>query len=273
MLKSLVAAGMLLATVSIFAPAQQPRGTASQQTTSSTPSDFVEGNLKFHRSSTGFMQVVDTTTNQNAGTIIFPPGGAPMFVPMPGYDIKTAYEKHMSEAASGAAQTPVENKGKNPNTGGPQVPSPSSGFDAASQTVTLSDGRSVTFLDSENLKVQMPDAAGTQTYDLHYHKTSGGQFAQVWARGEVGHTGMGSGMGGPLSGGVTITAESMNGMPGGKLYDTLEGGNLASTASVGSRIKPIIDVVREAVDIAKPVQPKLADTKVVKTLLNNNLVR
>jgi len=55
---------------------------------SSNAGDFTEGNLKFHRVGTGFFQVVDTTKNQRAGTVILPPYGAPVYAPMPGYDLK-----------------------------------------------------------------------------------------------------------------------------------------------------------------------------------------
>jgi hypothetical protein len=242
---------------------------------SSDAADFVEGNLKFHRVGSGFIQVTDTAKNQAAGTIILQAGGAPMFAPLPGYDIKTAYEKHMGGGAAEPAQAanPAKEESPNPGITQPPAPAPTTGFDAASKTVTLSGGRAVTFVDNDNLKVQIPGTAGTKTYDLHYHGTSGGQLAQVWARSEQGRTGMGSGMKGPLAGGVTITAEPADGMPGGKLYDTLEGGNLASAASLRPRLQPIVDAVKEAAELVKPIQPKLADTKVVKTLLNNNLVQ
>lgn len=276
MLRKMLAAGSLLAALSVYALAQQPRGKASPRTTSTDTGDFTEGNLKFHRVAMNFLQVTDTEKNQAAGTVILQQGGAPMFAPMPGYDIKSAYEKHMNGgAAAAAAAAPGAAKEESPTTAGTPAPAPTAAatFDAASKTASLSGGRSVTFVDGDNLKVEIPGAAGAQTYDLHYHKTSGGQFAQVLARGEMGHTGMGSGMKGPFSGGVTITLEGANGMPGGKLYDTLEGGNMASGPAVSTRIKPILDAVREAVDLAKPTQPKLADEKVVKTLLDNNLVR
>lgn len=264
------AAVFAVAAFSLSAHAQKTRGTTSPDT-----GDFTEGNLKFHRVG-GFIQVTDTATNLSAGTVIVQQGGGLMFVPMPGYDIKSAYEKHISGGASATPPSAGAGKEGTPNGKANQAPpaaAPSTGFDAASKSVTLSGGRIVAFVDNENLKVQIPGTAGIQTYDVHYHGTSGGQFAQVLARHEVGHTGMGSGMKGPLAGGVTITAESSDGMPGGKLYDTLEGGNLASAASLRPRLQPIIDAVKEAAEVVKPVQPKLAETKVVKTLLNNNLVR
>jgi hypothetical protein len=103
MLRKMLAAGSLLAAFSVFGPAQQPRGMASQRTASADTGDFTEGNLKFHRVG-GFIQVTDTEKNQAAGTVILNAGGAPMFAPLPGYDIKSAYEKHMNGGASAAVQ-------------------------------------------------------------------------------------------------------------------------------------------------------------------------
>jgi hypothetical protein len=263
---------VVLAMAALSAPvhAQRSSGAASAST-----ADFTEGNLKFHRVAS-FIQVTDTTKNQVAGTIIVQQDGALMYAPMPGYDIKAAYEKHMAGGTPAAVPAASAAKPESPSTNAGQTPAaaaPAGGFDAATKAVTFADGRVVTFVDEENLKVQIPGTAGAQTYDLHYHGTSGGQMAQVWARSEMGNTGMGSGVKGPLSGGVTISLESANGLPGGKLYDTLEGGNLASGASLRPRLQPIVDAVREASEVVKPIQPKLADSKVVKTLLNNNLVR
>lgn len=264
----IAAASVAVAVLSLSAFTQQLRGTSSSDT-----GDFTEGNLKFHRGG-GFIQVSDTEKKAVAGTIIVQPGGALMFAPMPGYDIKSAYEKHMSGVASAAEPTATAAKEESTNGSSAQRPSPATGFDAASKTVTLSGGRSVTFTDSENAVVRIPNAGGVQAYDLHYHKASAGSFAQVLARHEVGRTGMGSGMAGPLAGGVTITAESAgDGLPSGKIYDTLEGGNLASRESLRPRVQPIMDALKEASEVVKPIEPKLAEAKVVKTLLNNNLVQ
>jgi hypothetical protein len=90
MQRNMLAAGSLLAAFSVFAPAQQPRGMASQRTASADTGDFSEGNLKFHRVGSGFYQVTDTEKNQAAGTVILQAGGAPMFAPLPGYDILDA---------------------------------------------------------------------------------------------------------------------------------------------------------------------------------------
>ncbi len=260
MLRNMLAAGSLLAAFSVFAPAQQPRGTANQQTASGD--DFTEGNLKFHRSSTGFMQVLDTAKNQNAGTVILPPGGAPVFAPMPGYDIKSAYEKHMNGgSASAAAQTDGPKKDDPPLT----QTTAAAGFDAASKTVTLSDGRSVTFVDDDILKVQMPGPAGTKAYELHFHKAGAGSFMKEWAHREQGR--VGGSLGG---GGVTISLQSQNGMPGGEVYDTAKGTVYGNSGL--AQAKAVTAAVREAVDIVKnSMQPDLSKLNVVKSLLSNNL--
>ena len=106
---ALALAGFAAATLAFSVAAQQPRGNAAQQAAASDTGDFTEGNLKFHHSSSGFMTVVDTEKNQSAGTVIFPPGGAPVFAPMPGYDIKAAYEKHMRGSGASQATTATMN--------------------------------------------------------------------------------------------------------------------------------------------------------------------
>lgn len=265
----MLAAGMLLAAFSFSATAQPARGKA----TTADTDDFTEGNLKFHRAASGFIQVVDTEKNQNAGTVIFPPGGAPVFAPMPGYDIKTAYEKHKNGAGASTAATPSSiGKDETADLQPPSPPSPAAGYDAASNTVTLSGGRSVKFIDKDNAEVVLPGPAGNQTYDLHYHKASAGGFGKGLARYGRGGYGAGSGIAGPLSGGVEITLASINGMPGGKLYDTSDGAS-RGMRDASTRIKPIVDAVREASDIAKTTHPDIPTEDVVKTLLNNNLVR
>jgi hypothetical protein len=255
----------------------QTRGAASSQSASSTPSDFTEGNLKFHRTTSGFMQVVDTTKNENAGTVIFPPNSAPVFAPMPGYDIKSAYEKHMNGGAS-AAQPASATKEATPATSvsaaapTSAVPAPTStgtaptaGFDAASKTVTLSEGRAVTFTDTDNLKVQMPGPAGTKSYALHFHKASTGGVMKEWAHREQGR--VGGSLGG---GGVTISLESQNGMPGGEVYDTAGGAAFGNSGLAQAKV--VIAAVREATDLAKSKgATDLANLNVVKSLLSNNL--
>jgi hypothetical protein len=255
------AAILAVASLSLSAYAQRPRGAASADT-----GDFTEGNLKFHRVG-GFIQVTDKEKNQSAGTIIFPPGGAPTFAPMPGYDIKSAYEKHMSGGASPAppASTSKQESPSPSATPSPVAPSTAPGFDAASKTVTLSEGRTVTFTDNDNLKLQMPGPAGPKNYALHFHKASAGGFAKGWAGREQGR--VGGSLGG---GGVTISLESQGGLPGGEVYDTAKGAAFGNSGL--EQAKTVIAAVREAVEVAKNnSQPDLAKLNVVKSLLSNNL--
>jgi hypothetical protein len=216
--------------------------------------------LKFH-STGGFIQVTDIAKNQSAGTIILPPNQPPVFAAMPGYDaqIKAAYEKYSKGDTGESAKTAEP---------APATPAPgstlSTGFDAASKTVTLPDGRAVTFLDNDNLKVQMPGPAGTKTYDLHYHGKSAGGVFKTWADTEQGK--VGGSMGGS---GVTMALESQNGMPSGAVYDTARGVAFGNSGMV--QAKAITAAVREAADVVKAVQPNLAKLNVVKSLLSNNL--
>jgi hypothetical protein len=244
------ATALTLAAHSDFALAQQARG------------DSVVDGLKFHPVG-GSIQVVDVAKSQVAGTIILPPNHPPMIAAMPGYDarLKAAYEKYSHSDAGDAAQ-PGETAKTAPDTV-PLNPA-SQGFDAASKTVTLSGERSVTFVDNENLKVQMPGPAGTKTYELHFHGASAGSFIKSWAGREQ------SRIGGSLGGGgVTISLEGQKGMPGGEVYETAKGtvyGNSGFTQA-----KSITAAVREAADVVKTAQPDLAKLKVVKSLLSNNL--
>jgi len=265
MLKTMLAAGAILAAFCVSAYAQAAQGTASQQTNSAPTGDFTQDNLKFHRTSAGFMQVVDTVKSQNAGTVIFPPGAAPVFAPMPGYDIKSAYEKHMSGTDVATAKTASAAKEDTSADEGSPAAIPATSFDPASKTVNLPDGRAVTFVDNDNLKVQMPGAAGTKTYDLHFHKASAGGFIKGWAGREQ------SRVGGSLGGGgVTMSLESQDGMPGGEVYDTAKGTVYGNSGFVEA--KAVTATVREAVDVVKNgEQPDLAKLNVVKSLLSNNL--
>ena len=268
--KNMLAAGVLLAAFSFSASAQPARGKATNYDTG----DFTVGNLKFHRAGSGFIQVVDTAKNETAGTVIVTPGGAPVFAPMPGYDIKAAYEKHMNEASASTASSNSPSTGKDESAGAKPSPPPSAAasYDAASKTVSLSGGRSVKFIDNDNAEVSLPGAAGNQIYELHYHKASAGGFGKGLARYGRGGYGAGSGIAGPLSGGVEIDLAGTNGMPGGKLYDTSDGAS-RGMQDASTRIKPIIDAVREASEVAKTDNPDIPKQNVIRTLLNNNLVR
>lgn len=254
------AAGLAAIVFFIPASAQQTRGAASTQ----RPDAVVDG-LKFH-SVGGFVQIVDVANSQNAGTIILPPNQAPVFAAMPGYDarIKAAWEKY-SKGETGTTDKPAETSSS--TTAAPSNPvsasSNSPGFDASNKTLTMADGRTVSFVDDKNLTVKVPGIAGMQTYTLEYHGTGVRRLGKTMAttnRGYVGQSVFGTG--------VTITLESANGLPGGQLYDTADGANIP--APITSRIKPIIDAVREASDAVKADHPDLAKSQVVKSLLANN---
>lgn len=219
---------------------------------------MVDG-LKFHPTG-GFIQVVDVAKSQSAGTVILPPNQPPVFAAMPGYDarIKAAYEKYSHGSASDPA--PAETA----QTSAAPAPAAAAGFDAASKTVTLSDGTIVTFVDNDDLKVQMTGASGTKTYDLHFHKAGAGGFMKEWAGREQGR--VGGSLGG---GGVTISLEAQNGLPGGEVYDTAKGTVYGNSGFV--QAKAVTAAVREASDVVKTAQPDLARLNVVKSLLSNNL--
>jgi hypothetical protein len=263
------AAALAAVAFSVSASAQRARGYASQQA-GSAPADFTEGNLNFHRSSSGFMQVTDTAKNQSAGTVIFPPNQPPMFASMPGYDIKPAYEKHMNgggaPAAADAANAPKDDASNKQNA---VAPTPETGFNAATKTVTLSGARTVTFVDGDNLKVTVPGAGGDQVYDVTWEKGSVGKFFKSWAATNRGYGQQGSGAAGPAGGSFKIILEASNGMRGGVMYDSSIGvaeGNIAPSVT---RVQPVVTAVNDAVNEVKPVQPDLAKTHVVKAVLNN----
>lgn len=237
--------------------AQQTRGKANDT------GDFTEGNLRFHRVG-GFIQVTDIDKKQVAGTIIVQADGALMYAPMPGYDIKAAYEKHMN---GGGSEPPAANAANDAATNSsPAAVSATSkpGWDEASRTVTLSAGRHVTFTDNEHATVVIPGDYGTKAFQLEYHKASAGGFGRSLARYGSGGYGSGSGLGGPLSGSVEI---SENGM---KLYDTNDGTS-RGMRDKSTRIQPIVDAVQQASDVAKVAHPEIPNEPVVKTLLNNLL--
>jgi hypothetical protein len=273
MLRNMLAAGALLAAFSVFAPAQQPRGTASQQAPSADTGDFVQDGLKFHRMTPpGFTpstyMVTDTSTSNPAGEII-DRGGDRTFLAFAGYDkskLQTAWEKHMNAGGASAAVQSAST-GKEDALSAVQSPAAAAagtGFDAASKTVTLADGRAVTFVDGDNLRVQLPGPAGVKTYALRFHKAGAGGFMKGWAGREQGR--VGGSLGG---GGVTITLQSRNGMPGGEVYDTAKGAVYGNSGL--AQAKAVTAAVREAADVVNSAQPDLAKLNVVKSLLSNNL--
>jgi len=269
------AAGTLLAAFSFFAPAQQPRGTASQQSsaapaTATATDDFIAEGMKFHKvPGTGqyggpaVYQVVDVASSNPAGQMMVRADGSKTAMNYPGFDkskIEAAFNSHANDGTSESAVK--ENSATSPHS---TPASPAPGFDATTKTVVLSDGRAVTFTDSDNLKVQLPGPAGAKTYVLHFHKASAGGVMQGWAGRAQGR--VGGSLGG---GGVTISLESQGGMPGGEVYDTAKGTVYGNSGFV--QAKAVTATVREATEIAKSGgQPDLAKLNVVKSLLSNNL--
>jgi hypothetical protein len=82
---------------------------ARQASATFPSSDFIQNGFRFHRvPGGGAVQVLDDNNGQIAGTIIFPPGAAPMFTAMPPYNsgkIKAAYDKHMNGGGQQSAPT------------------------------------------------------------------------------------------------------------------------------------------------------------------------
>lgn len=253
--------GLSLLIVAASALAQSRPSHASAQSAAAAQGDAVVDGLKFHRAG-GFVQVVDVAKNQSAGTVILPPNQPPVFAAMPGYDaqLRAAYEKYSHGDTGPAAEAKASAK-----TPSEQSHPAGTGFDAASKTVTLSDGRAVTFVDNDTLRVEMPGPAGMKAYELQFHKASAGGFMKEWAHREQGR--VGGSLGG---GGVTISLEAQNGMPGGEVYDTAKGTVYGNSGFV--QAKGVTAAVREAVDVVKGSgQPDLAKLNVVKSLLSNNL--
>lgn len=250
----------------------QSRPSHAPAANSGPQGDAVIDGLKFHPVG-GFIQVVDIANSISAGTIIVTANSAPVFAAMPGYDarLRAAYTKYAGgdSAAAPPASDPATTAATSAGTPAPAAATATPiaaapAFDAASKTVTLSGGRSVTFLDDNKLTVQMPGPAGTKTYDLEYHGKSMGGFFKTMSdtnKGRVGGSVTGSG--------VAISLEAMNGIPGGPVYDTARG--IAFGNSGEAQAKLCTAAVREASTAVKPTQPKLANSTVVQSLLSNNL--
>lgn len=239
----------------------QSRGLlGATQGASADAGDFVQDGLKFHRVG-GFIQVVDIAKSQSAGTVIFPPNQPPMFAPMPGYDIESAYEKHVK----GGGTAVDTNAAANASPASSNVRSAAArvtdiGWNETSHIATLSGGRFVKLIDAENAEVTLPGPAGNKTYQLHFHAAGFGSFMKEWAHREQGR--VGGSLGG---GGVTITLAGDGGMPGGQVYDTA-GGTVYGSSGF-QQAKAVISTVDDAMQFA----PSLGEAKVVKSLLSNNL--
>jgi len=233
--------------------------------------DFVQDGFKFHRTTPAGIpnmpsvyMVTEISSSNSVGEIMVRPDGTRTSVGFGGFDkdkLEAAYLKHVggNTAAVSAAGT------------SPSSPAPAAGadaaapsFDAVTKTMSLPGRRSVTFTDDTHAEVRLPIASGIQTYQLEYHKGGGGRFMKSWAATEQGRTGA------SLSGsGVTISAAGPNGAPGGVIYDTARGAILPSEVE---RAKLVISAVHDASEAAKATgHPELAQEKVIKSLLANNL--
>jgi hypothetical protein len=273
MLKNMLAAGTLLAAFSFFAPAQQPRG-AVTSTATADGGDFVQDGLKFHKvPGTGqyggpaVYQIVDLASSNPAGQMMVRADGTKAVTSYPGYDqskIEAAFNSHANGGTSAAVATASAGKKNSSASANSTAAAPAPGFEAATKTVTLSDGRAVTFIDDKHAEVKMQAPAGTQVYELEYHKGGAGGIFKTWA--DTGQRKIGGSVGGS---GVTISVAAANGMPGGQIYDTARGVNMGSQVE---RVKLVISTVREAANVASSNgAPKLAQSTVIKSLLSNNL--
>lgn len=236
--------------------------------TAAATDDFTAGGMKFHKvPGTGqyggpaVYQVVDIASSNPAGQLMVRADGTKTTMSYPGFDkskIEAAFDGHANGGGAAAGEIASTDKAD------PRSAAPSTGFDAATKTVTLSDGRTVTFTDDKHAEVKMRAATGTQVYELEYHKGGAGGIFKTWA--DAGQHKVGGSAGGS---GVTISMAAANGMPGGLLYDTARGVNMGSQVE---RVKPIISTVREAANVASANgAPKLAQSTVIKSLLSNNL--
>jgi len=263
------AALLTVAAFSVFAYAQTARGTSSPAgPATAATDDFVADGMKFHKvPGTGqyggpaVYQVVDVASSNPAGQLMVRADGTKTTMSYPGFDkskIEAAFNGHANGGGATAGEIASTDKATSRSAAA------SAGFDAATKTVTLADGRAVTFIDDKHAEVKMHAAAGPQVYELEYHKGGGGGVLKTWAdtqQHKVGGSAGGSG--------VTISVAAANGMPGGQIYDTARGVNMGSQVE---RIKPLISTVREAANVATANgAPKLAQSAVIKSLLSNNL--
>lgn len=251
--------------------AQKQRGSAAAES-----GDFEQDGLRFHRANS-FIQVVDIAKNQPAGTIIIQPGGALMYAPFPGYDIKAAYEKHMNGGGSqqpsqAAANAPTQPAATSVSDAGATRTDTNKAWDADSKTATLSNGTTVTFTDKDHLQVKEAE----RTYWVETEKASGFGFAQTVAngqrnRGQSQGTGGIGGMPGSLAGkGIKITTEIETGGRAVKaeVFNSRKGSNrTVAAAQVG--LGAVVQDIKDAANIA-PVEVR--DTDVVKGATSLNVM-
>lgn len=251
---------LALLLVTIVSPGAQ----AFAQNSAADSGDFTQDGLKFHRTTPAgtpnmpsVFMITEISSSNSVGECMVRPDGSTTFVPFGGYDqskLESAYKNHVHAApdAGGA------------NTAATTAPAAANSFDAASDTVSLTDGRLVRFIDDTHAEVKLPGPAGVRTYELEYHKGGAGGFMRSYsdaARGRQGESFSGSG--------VKISIASANGMPGGEFYDTARGVN---TEGPIAKIQPIVTAVHDASDFVKTTnQAQLAQATVIRSLLANNL--
>jgi len=235
---SCVLATALAAVVVMPVKAQEPAAsrTAATPAKGQPGGDQVIDGLRFHPlPGGGFIQVFDG--KQNAGTIILPPNQPPMLSPLPGYGdrLKLAFEKYTAGSVQPAKNDTVAVA---PTNAGGSDPAATSGFDKATNTVTLPDGVRVTFVDDNTVKVS---GFHGQDFTLHHKGASGLGFVRSTviapAKGKVGGS-----IGG---GGVEIKQDGS----GRLVYDSSQGtayrGTLPLAKGVSQEVSDAVDQVRQ----------------------------
>jgi hypothetical protein len=153
-------------------------------------------------------------------------------------------------------------------TAGGNAPHP--GWDAASRTIMMPNGGSVTYIDNEHLRAVVPEFGGAKTvvqldYHAHALDVNGNQRSSFGSRITQPMT---RGVGGSLSGsGVTLSLVDANGQESRPFYDTAA--NLAGGSGPIAKAQPIIGFVLDALN--QPDVPKeVKDSTVHESLRKNN---
>ena len=252
------------------AAAQHTAPQAAPQAAASAEGDFTEGKLKFHHLVGGFIQVIDIEKNQAAGTVILPRGGAPVFAPMLGYDIKSAYEKHMN----GSAQQPAADAANAlPST---PAKATAAGWDAANNEATLPSGTAVTFTDKKHIHVVQ--ANGREYWIEHLGKSAWG-FAKTWASNQGGGRGAPQGTGGfggigssLLGEGIRITTKIDFGDGNPRIveaFNTRTGSN-RTVAAMQAQFASLVDDLKQAVATVPTDRTDITKSPVVTGVTHMN---
>jgi hypothetical protein len=146
---------------------------------------------------------------------------------------------------------------------------PHPGWDAASRTITMPNGGSVTYIDDEHLRAVVPEFGGVKTvvqldYHAHALDVNGNQRSGLGSRITQPLT---RGGGGSLSGsGVTLSLVDANGEKSRPFYDTAA--NLAGGSGTIAKAQPIIGFVLDALN--QPDVPKEVKGSTVSESLRKN---